>query len=177
MKLILIIHYRFIKKFTDNYIKDKNREQKGTWNGSENLIKKLDEDPELIKAFDQDHGTIFIQIFQKSVETSFFTQRYRKVLKNVLEWSTRPTYESDNVTPKRNGKVEEKLFNIKHIINEQDGRARMTALHYALKRKWPQAVIQMLINDLGAKVTIEDRDGEMALDMLDSTFIGDMLNG
>ena len=138
----------------------------------------MDEDPELIKAFDPAHGTIFIQIFQKSVETSFFTQRYRKVLKEVLEWSTRPTYESDNSKiPKRNGKVEEKLFNMKHIINAQDGRAQMTALHYALKKKWPLAVIQMLINDFGAKVTIEDRDGEMALDMLDSTFIGDMLDG
>merc|ERR1712088_536381 len=63
----------FIKSFVDNYVLNEN--------GSADLIRKLNEKPEWIKAFHKIHGTIFIQIFKKSAPTSLNSRKYRKVLK------------------------------------------------------------------------------------------------
>ena len=111
----------------DNYVLKENE--------AADLIQKLNEKPEWIKAFHKTHGTIFIQIFRKSAPTSLNSRKYRKVLKELLDWSQIPTYESEKKdTPKKNGSVEEKLENIRFVINKQDATG-MTALQYALKKR------------------------------------------
>ena len=117
----------FIKSFVDNYVLKEN--------GPADLIRKLNDKPEWIKAFHKIHGTIFIQIFKKSAPTSLNSRKYRKVLKELLDWSQIPTYESGNKDiPKKNGSVEEKLENIRFVINKQDATG-MTALQCALKKR------------------------------------------
>ena len=124
-----------MKSFVDNYVLKEN--------GSADLIRKLNEKPEWIKAFHKIHGTIFIQIFKKSAPTSLNSRKYRKVLKELLDWSQIPTFEPGNNKediPKKNGKVEEKLENIRFVINKQDATG-MTALQYALKKRLKKSYI------------------------------------
>ena len=41
--------------------------------------------------------------------------------------------------------------------------------------RWPQSTVDMLI-DLGAKIVIEAQDSGMALDLLESNYIGNILD-